>query len=49
MASLTKIMNLITFLELLDRFSLSPKSLKVRATKVSSTLEGTTAEIRHSA
>jgi len=49
MASLTKIMNLITFLELLEKFSLNPKSLRVRATNISSSLEGTTANIKHQA
>ena len=47
MASLTKIMNLITFLELLEKFSINPKSLKVRATKIASSVEGTTANIKH--
>lgn len=46
MASLTKMMNLITILELIERFGLSEKKIMIKATKYSSQIEGTTAEIK---
>ena len=49
MASLTKIMNLITFLGLVEKYGLNPKTIRVRATKVASSVEGTTANIQYMA
>lgn len=46
MASLTKMMNLITILELIERFGLAEKKIRIKATKYSSKIEGTTAEIK---
>ena len=43
MASLTKMMNLITILELIEHFGLSEKKIMIKATKYSSQIEGTTA------
>lgn len=43
MASLTKMMNLITILELLERFGLTGKSIMIKATKIASNIEGTNA------
>ena len=48
-ASLTKIMNLITILDILDRQGLKAKNLKIHATKASSLVDGTTAEIKNQA
>ena len=48
-ASLTKIMNLITILDILERQGLKAKNLKVYATKASSLVDGTTAEIKSQA
>lgn len=44
-ASLTKIMNLVTILNLLQEFSLSPSSVKVVITDAAAKMIGTTAEI----
>lgn len=44
-ASLTKMMNLITILELLASLKLDPKKIKARATLRSSSVTGTTAEL----
>jgi len=43
MASLTKMMNLITILEILERFRVPSKEIMIRATKIASNIEGTNA------
>ena len=45
-ASLTKIMNLITTLELMEKWGIDAKKVSVRATKTASSVIGTTAEIK---
>ena len=49
MASLTKIMHLITILELIQKTELDAKSTLVRATRMATSLEGTTANLKHQA
>jgi hypothetical protein len=39
-------MNLITILEVIERFALSYKKITIKATKYSSQIEGTTADIK---
>lgn len=46
MASLTKMMNLITILELTASLGLNPKELRVKASKSACEISGTTAELR---
>jgi D-alanyl-D-alanine carboxypeptidase len=45
-ASLTKIMNLITILQLCEATNISPLKVRVRVTRDSATLNGTTAELK---
>ena len=42
-------MNLVTILDILDRENLKAKNIRVQATKASSLVDGTTAEIKHQA
>ena len=46
MASLTKMMNLITILELANSLGIDPRELKIKATKSSTAITGTTAQLR---
>ena len=43
MASLTKMMNLITLLELLERFKVPGGEIMLNTTKIASNIEGTSA------
>jgi D-alanyl-D-alanine carboxypeptidase len=45
-ASLTKIMNLITILQICDAASLLPAKIRVTVTREASTIIGTTAELK---
>jgi D-alanyl-D-alanine carboxypeptidase len=49
MASLTKMMNLITILQLVERTGVDPRRVRVRATRNSCTMIGTSAELRQGA
>jgi D-alanyl-D-alanine carboxypeptidase len=46
MASLTKIMNLSTILDLLARYAIDAKRVNLRATKSACSMIGTTAELK---
>jgi D-alanyl-D-alanine carboxypeptidase len=48
-ASLTKMLNLVTILNLIDALRLNPKSIKARASQRASSVIGTTAELRENA
>lgn len=45
-ASLTKIMNLITIIELVDELKLAPNKVRVRVSREASCNIGTTAELK---
>ncbi len=49
MASLTKMMNLITILELTASLGLDPRDLRVQASRTACEITGTTAELREGA
>lgn len=46
MASLTKMMNLVTILEVTKTFGIDAKNIKVKASKTACEITGTTAELR---
>lgn len=45
-ASLTKIMNLITIIEIIDEFKLAPVKIRFKVSRESSCMIGTTAELK---